>query len=326
MVALDAPSRSVVALAYDGLCTFEFGVATELFGLERPELDVDWYDFAVVSVDHGPLSTIAGLTLTAPTDLSLVAEAGTVVVPGWRDPHERPPEALLDALVVAHDNGARLLSICSGVFVLAATGLLDGAPATTHWRYTTALAEAYPAIDVRPDVLFVDNGQVLTSAGSAAGIDLGLHLIRRDHGAEVANTVARRLVVPPQRSGGQAQFIDARPAPPSRSRSVDPAIEWALGHLAEVITVADLAEAAAMTPRTFARRFRQEVGVTPHRWLVVQRVRLAQRLLETTGSSIDQVAADSGFVTGATLRHHFQREVTASPSVYRARFRTVTDA
>ncbi|MEM9656624.1 MAG: DJ-1/PfpI family protein, partial [Actinomycetota bacterium] len=197
---MDGPrNRQVTAVAYDGLCTFEFGVAVELFGLARPELDVDWYRFAVVSVDPGPIGTLAGVQLTAPTDLEQVRTAGTVVLPGWRDPTERPPEDLLNAIVIAHERGARVLSICSGVFVLAATGLLDGRAATTHWRYTDLLRSMYPGIDVQPDVLYVDNGSTLTSAGSAAGLDLGLHLIRRDYCAGVANSVARRLVVPPHR-------------------------------------------------------------------------------------------------------------------------------
>lgn len=314
-----APNRRVVAVAYDGLCAFEFGVAAELFGLDRPELDVDWYSFAVVSVDSGPLRTLGGLSLEAPTDLALVADAGTVVLPGWRDPAERPPAALLDALRTAHDRGARLMSICSGVFILAATGLLDGQAATTHWRYTDRLRRAHPAIDVRPDVLYVDNGSILTSAGSAAGLDLGLHLIRRDHGADITNQVARRLVIPPQRAGGQAQFI-ADPVVEEATTSLGPTMDWARARLGQPLTVADLAANANMSPRTFARRFSQEVGVTPHRWLTRQRVAAAQRLLETTTAPIETVAARCGFGTAAGLRHHFGRETKTTPSDYRASF------
>jgi len=313
------PNRSVVAVAYDGLCTFEFGVATELFGLARPELDVDWYDFSVVAADDGPLRALGGLTIKAPHDPGAIETAGTVVLPGWRDVDEPPPADLLRALRRAHDNGARIMSICSGVFVLAAAGLLDGKAATTHWRYTERLSERFPSIDVKPDVLYIDNGSVLTSAGSAAGLDLGLHLIRRDFGAEVANSVARRLVVSPQRDGGQAQFI-AAPAAPDQSTSLASTMAWALERLDIDLAVADLAAHAAMSPRTFARHFRSEVGVSPHRWLVQQRVLRAQSLLETTTHAIDTVARACGFGSAATLRHHFQRNVQTTPSAYRARF------
>lgn len=312
-------NRSAVAVAYDGLCTFEFGVATELFGLERPELDVEWYEFSVVAAEPGPLRATGGMTLHAPHDLDAIARAGTIVLPGWRDIDEQPPVALLDALRTAHANGARIMSICSGVFILAASGLLDTKAATTHWRYTSALHDRYPMIDVRPDVLYVDNGSVLTSAGSAAGLDLGLHLIRRDFGADVANSVARRLVVAPQRDGGQAQFI-AVPAAPDEPTALAPTMTWALERLDETLTVDSLARHAAMSPRTFARRFRAEAGVSPHQWVTQQRVLRAQQLLETTTHSIDTVAHTCGFGSAATLRHHFQQSVQTTPSRYRARF------
>jgi len=312
-------NRSVVAVAYDGLCTFEFGVTTELFGLDRPELDVDWYDFSVIAAETGPLRATGGLTMQAPHDMSAVARAGTIVLPGWRDIEEEPPAALIDALVRAHRNGARIMSICSGVFILAATGLLDSQAATTHWRYTDALQARYPLIDVRPDVLYVDNGKVLTSAGSAAGLDLGLHLIRRDYGADVANSVARRLVIAPQRDGGQAQFINV-PAAPDESMALAPTMAWALERLDDALSVEQLARHAAMSPRTFARRFRAEAGVSPHQWVTKQRVLRAQQLLETTNHSIDTVAHACGFGSAATLRHHFQQNVQTTPSRYRARF------
>lgn len=318
-------NRSVVAVVYDGLCGFEFGVATELFGLARPELDVDWYDFDVVTPDPGPLRALGGLTFDACRDLTRIEQAGTVVLPGWRDPGEEPPAALVDAIRVAHANGARILSICSGVFVIAATGLLDRQPATTHWRYTDRLAAMYPLIDVRPDVLYVDNGTILTSAGSAAGIDLGLHLIRRDFGASVATEVARRLVLPPHRDGGQAQFISA-PVPTLTDTSLNDVIEWALGNLASPLTVSDLARHANVAPRTFARRFRAEIGATPHRWLTRQRVALVQQLLETTDASIEEIAQRAGFGSAATLRHHFHRELRTTPVGYRSSFRHPTPA
>lgn len=312
--------RSVVAVAYDGLCTFEFGVATELFGLARPELDVEWYEFAVVSIDSGPLQAVGGATMRAPTDLSVIEEAGTIVLPGWRDPAETPPESLLQALRTAHASGARIMSICSGVFILAATGLLDGQTATTHWRYSDRLRREFPAIDVRPDVLYVDNGTLLTSAGSAAGIDLGLHLIRRDFGSAVANTVARRLVLPAHRDGGQAQFIDAAVISNDQT-SIAPTLDWAVEHLEEPLTVADLAAHAGFSARTFARRFGDSTGQTPLQWLTKQRVLRAQELLETTGLPIDQVAQRSGLGSPANFRRHFERQTQTTPSRYRASFR-----
>ncbi len=312
-------NRSVVAVAYDGLCTFEFGVATELFGLARPELDVDWYNFSVVSIDPGPLQTMGGMIMQAPCDFDKIASAGTIVLPGWSDVNETPPNTLLDALRRAHEAGARIMSICSGVFIVAASGLLDGLSATTHWRYTDLLKSRYPQIDVRPDVLYVDNGNVLTSAGSAAGLDLGLHLIRRDFGAEVANSVARRLVVAPQRDGGQAQFI-AAPSAPEEATSLAATMAWAIARLDEPLTVSMLAEHAAMSSRTFARRFRSETGSAPHQWVTQQRVLRAQELLESTGHSIETIAQSCGFGSAATLRHHFQQSVRTTPSRYRARF------
>jgi AraC family transcriptional regulator, transcriptional activator FtrA len=312
-------NKSVVAVAYDGLCTFELGVATELFGLKRPELDIAWYDFRVVSIDQGPLRAIGGMTMTASTNLRHVRNAGTIVLPGWRNPSELPPKRLVDAIIAAHGRGARVVSICSGVFVLAATGLLDGLQATTHWRYTGQLVDMYPNIDVRPDVLYIDNGTTLTSAGSAAGIDLGLHLIRRDHGAVVAASVARRLVVPPHRDGGQAQFISNQIVV-SEGQTMAPVIDYAKRNLGAHLSVAGLAHQANMSARTFARRFRDEVGIAPHAWLTKQRLGLAQELLETTALSMDHVATQSGFVTAETLRHHFRLELQTTPTRYRAAF------
>jgi AraC family transcriptional activator FtrA len=312
-------NRSVVAVAYDGLCAFEFGVATELFGLARPELDVDWYDFSVVSVDQGPLQTLGGISITAPTDLAPLATAGTIVLPGWRDRFEAPPEPLLDALRTAHDAGTRIMSICSGVFILAASGLLDGQPATTHWRYVSDLRAAYPSIDVQPHVLYVDNGQLLTSAGSAAGLDLGLHLIRRDYGAAVANQVARRLVIAPHRDGGQAQFI-APPVREDHELTIATTMDWAIANLHEPLTVSDLAGHAQMSTRTFARRFSADTGETPHRWLTRHRLLRAQELLETTNLSIDMVASGAGLGSAANLRNHFEKALHTTPSRYRATF------
>jgi AraC family transcriptional regulator, transcriptional activator FtrA len=313
-----------VAVAYDGLCSFEFGIATELFGLARPELGVKWYEYRVVAASNEPIQMTGGLTVHASTDLRHVRRAGTIVLPGWKDKDVLPPPPLVAALRYAYARGARIVSICSGVYVLAATGLLDGFPATTHWRYADHLAAMYPAIHVQPNVLYVDNGQLLTSAGSAAGIDLGLHLIRRDYGSAVAAEVARRLVMHPQREGGQAQFIrhDRPVASSIANNRLGDAIDWAQHHLADVITVADLAERAHLSTRTFARRFLEEMGTSPLAWILAQRLHLAQELLETTSKPLDQVAAASGFASPETMRHHFRRELGTSPSRYRSLFST----
>lgn len=316
-------NRSVVAVAYDGLCAFEFGVATELFGLARPELDVEWYDFAVVSTDPTPLRTLGGVEMHAPTNFEAIEAAGTVVLPGWRDPAEPAPLRLLDAIRSAHTGGARIMSICSGVFVLAATGLLDGKSATTHWRYVKRLQADYPSIDVEPEVLYIDNGSTLTSAGSAAGIDLGLHLIRRDYGPSVANTVARRLVVPPHRDGGQAQYI-TQPIASEEAPTLSATIDWALEHLREQLTVETLAAHAHMSTRTFTRRFSDATGTTPHRWLTQNRVLRAQELLETTQLTVDEIATRTGLGSAANLRHHFERATQTTPSRFRAAFTTLS--
>jgi AraC family transcriptional activator FtrA len=312
-------NRRVVTLVYDGLCTFEFAIAVEVFGLARPELGVEWYDFKVASIETGPARATGGVRIVAPKGLRALAGAGTIVIPGWRDPDVPPPPSLLNAVRRAHDRGVRLLSICSGVFVLAAAGLLDGKRATTHWRYADKLRARYPQIHVEPDVLYVDEGNILTSAGSAAGIDLCLHVVRRDFGADIANRVARRMVVPPHRDGGQAQYVHA-PMRSETSSGLAPVMDWALQRLHATLSVDDLAKRSNMSPRTFARRFVDETGTTPHRWLTQQRLIAAQRRLETTAESIDEVAETAGFDTAETLRHHFRRVFGTTPTAYRRRF------
>jgi AraC family transcriptional activator FtrA len=248
-------------------------------------------------------------------------QADTIVIPNWKPGLEPTPE-LTEALLAAHERGARIMSFCSGAFLLAAIGLLDGRPATTHWKYADALARRFPLVQVESDVLYVIDGRVMTSAGTAAAIDLCLHVVRSDHGAEVANAVARRMVVPPHRDGGQAQYVEA-PVPPLCEVD-DPmrlSIDWALEHLAEPLTVEVLARQAATSPRTFARRFVSITGTTPLKWLVRQRVLLAQRLLETTDLPVERIASESGFGTPAGMRQHFQRQVGTSPLAYRRTFR-----
>jgi len=310
----------VVALAYDRLCTFEFGCTVELFALARPELDVDWYDFAVCAIEAGPIRAAGGIVISAPHDLSLLARADTIVIPGWRDPDEAPPPALLAQLCAAHARGARLCSICSGVFVLAAAGLLDGQRATTHWRYTERLRQRYPAIAVQPDDLYVDCGQLITSAGSAAGLDMLLHLVRRDYGARVGNLVAQRLVVAPHREGGQAQYLPRPMAHDERGR-LTRLLDWVRNHPQERHTVASMAQRAAMSPRTLQRQCQEATGYGPVEWVVRERVALARDLLETTDLPLAQLAQRAGFGSEESLRHHFRRIAATSPAAYRRRFR-----
>jgi AraC family transcriptional regulator, transcriptional activator FtrA len=311
----------VAVLAYDGLCTFEFGVAYEIFGLHRPEMGDGWYRYRMVSIEPGKLRAAGGLSVEADGDLSLLGDADLVIVPGWRGQDAPVPPPLVNALQVAHARGARLVSLCSGVFVLAATGLLDGLRATTHWRYTDALAERHPAIRIAPDVLYVDNGSILTAAGSAAGIDLCLHIVRRDFGPEAANRVARRLVVPPHRDGGQAQYIES-PVPVSyESQRLGALIDWMRGNIAEDQPLPALAARAGMSLRTFQRRFEHMTGLSPGAWLIRERVNRARELLEGSPDlSVETVADLCGFRASETLRHHFRNLTGVTPAAYRQRF------
>jgi AraC family transcriptional activator FtrA len=314
----DAPGL-VAILAYDGLCTFEFGIAIEIFALPRPEFDFAWYRHSIVAVDQGPLRATGGFMVSADAGYEALTEARTIVIPGWRSRDERPPHALLDALRQAHERGARLLSICSGVFVLAAAGLLDGKRATTHWRYCDELARRFPAIVVDPAVLYVDSGQVITSAGSAAGIDACLHLVERDFGAHVSNTVARRLVMAPLRAGGQAQFI-AAPVAQTPRHDLAAVLEWARERLGETLTVPQMATKALMSERTFLRRFKDATGMPPKAWLQHERMARARSLLETSALDTEQVAQRCGFASAESFRVAFRKAVGLAPSFYRERF------
>lgn len=314
------PNPGLVAiLAYDGLCTFEFGIAVEIFGLARPEFDFAWYTHRIVAVDKGPMRASGGIQVLADGGMELLQDARTIIIPGWRDRSAPVPEALLAALRQAHANGARLLSICSGVFVLAASGLLDGHGATTHWRYTRELAERFPKIQVDPDVLYVDSGQLITSAGSAAGIDACLHLVTRDFGTQVANSVARRLVMSPQRTGGQAQFIPTPVSPTPRS-DLSRVMQWARERLHQPLQVRELANEAAMSERTFLRRFTEANGQSPKTWLQHERLARARELLESTREQTEQIALRCGYNSVESFRVAFRSVVGVPPSVYRERF------
>jgi len=319
-----APRRHVVAaLVGPRVAAFELGVVHEVFGLDRSEYADPWYQFRVVAVNPGPISVTDGdWTVSTPWGLDDLDDVDTLVVPVW--PHLAAPAdpAILDKLRQVHARGGRLVSVCSGAFLLAQAGLLDGRRATTHWMYAEMLAATFPDVQVDPNVLFVDAGdRIYTSAGTAAGIDLCLHLVRLDHGAEVANALARRMVVPPQRSGGQAQFVDTPLPDVPNDDPIGRTLDWAVAHLDEPLTVEDMARQAMVSPRSFARRFRAATGTTPMQWLVRQRVLHAQRLLESTDLPVEIVAQRSGFGTATGLRTHFRRVAGTSPLAYRRTFR-----
>jgi transcriptional regulator GlxA family with amidase domain len=305
----------VVVLALADVVAFDLSTPAQVFGNEPGR-----YAFTACGIRAGRVPTTTGFALDVPRGLDAVAEADTVLVPGLRPVRWPPPAEVLAALLAAHARGARVASICTGAFVLAEAGLLDGRRATTHWEHAAQLAERHPAVTVDPGVLYVDEGDVLTSAGVAAGIDLCLHLVRSDHGAEVANAVARRIVVAPHRDGGQAQFVET-PLPPAGERGLAPTRTWAAQRLREPLTVAAMARHAACSERTFARRFRAETGTTPLQWLLGQRVLHARRLLEATDLAVEDVADASGFGTAASLRSHFRRETATTPLAYRRTFR-----
>jgi AraC family transcriptional activator FtrA len=313
----------VVALLAPGVAPFELGIVVEVFGLARPELDVPWwYELAVAAERPGPLpATAGGFGFVIEHGLEALDDADTVIVPGW---HGEPSTEVVDAVRAAHARGARLVSICSGVFLLAAAGLLDGREAATHWRYAEPLARRHPEVTVNADVLYVDAGRVLTSAGSAAGIDLCLHIVRVDHGSAIANRVARRLVIPPHRDGGQAQLIDLPMPVHHDDDPIASVMAWALERLDEPLDLTALAKRSYMSVRTFTRRFRRATGTTPGRWLLEQRVRASLPLLETTDASIETVAGSVGFANAATYRHHFSSIMRTSPSAYRRAFYAAT--
>jgi transcriptional regulator GlxA family with amidase domain len=316
----------VAVLVYDGVAPFELGVLCESFGIDRRSDGVPLLDFAVCSVDGAPARTTMGFTVQPEYGLERVADADLVAVPakprpGWDDTIACPvaPDPVLAALRAAYERGARILSVCSGAFSLGAAGLLDGRECTTHWMYTDELQRRFPDAKVVPEVLYVDSGQIVTSAGTAAGLDACLHIWRQEYGSAVASAVARRMVVPPQRDGGQAQFI-TRAVPDCDAETLGPLLGWIVENLHEELDVDSLARRSLMSPRTFARRFRAETGATPHAWVTNQRVLRAEHLLERSDRSVEWIASEVGFGNAATLRHHFTRVRGISPQAYRRRF------
>jgi AraC family transcriptional activator FtrA len=307
----------VCLLAYDGLCTFEFAAAAEILRDRSETFGEKWYTLTICALEPAPLRTDARLVLTAGAGLNVLLNADTVIVPGWR--MGPVPEVISTAVARAHRRGARIASICTGAFVLAAAGVLDGKRATTHWKHAEHLAAEYPAVKVDPSVLYVDEGSVVTSAGSAAGIDMLLHLIRKDYGVRTCNAVARNMVVPPHRDGGQAQYVESA-VPPQRSE-LGKVFDYIRRYPSRNHRIESLAAMVAMTPRTFYRRFRAATGRTPYDWLLHERIRIAKDLLENSRLSIDRIASDVGFGAADTLRHHFRRVVGATPRDFRRLFR-----
>jgi AraC family transcriptional activator FtrA len=308
----------VVALALAPVVLLDLAAPTHVFG----HCGAPHYDFVLAGARRGPVATSSGYAVVAPVGLEALGRAGTIVVPGGPSPEVPPPPAVVSALRLARERGARVMSVCTGAFVLAHAGILDGLRATTHWQFTAQLAAMFPKVKVDPKVLYVDEGEVLTSAGVAAGIDLCLHVARKDNGAAWATAVARRMVVAPHRDGGQAQYIKTPiDVGPMASVGLERTRAWAIEHLEEDLNVVALARHACMSPRTFARRFGQETGTSPARWVLRQRVLAAQQFLETTDIAVQAVALATGFGSTTTLREHFGRELRTTPTAYRSLFR-----
>jgi transcriptional regulator GlxA family with amidase domain len=314
--------RTVAAVVDQGALTFDFAIPCEVFGLDRSDIASPWYEFLVVAAGDRRVQTQTGFVIEAPLGLDALDDADTIVVPGWASPEIEPSDVLVAALRRAHRRGARIVSICTGAFVLAAAGLLDGRRATTHWLYVDLLKERYPQVELDPGVLYVVDGRVMTSAGTAAGIDLCLHIVTSDYGADVAAAVSRRMLMPLHRSGGQAQYVDT-PVPAARGDEMNELLAWAIERLSAGLTVDDLARHAAVSPRTLTRRFRQATGLAPGEWLQAERLRLARRLLETSDDPIERVARNAGYDTPVAMRAQFARRLRTSPRAYRRTFRPV---
>lgn len=320
------PPTRIAVLAFEGISPFHLAVPCLVFGEERADLGVPAWPLAVCAARRGPLRSAAGFTLQATHGLRKLEAADLVIVPSWRDTAERPPQAVLRALQRAHARGARIVGLCLGAFVLAEAGLLDGRPATTHWAWCDEFAQRFPQVRLDPDVLYVDDGDIVTSAGTAAGLDCCLHLLRQWVGAERANRVARRLVIAPHRAGGQAQFVEA-PLPASpRGGRLPALLEWIEAHLAQPLSVDMLAARMAMSRRHFTRRFRESTGSTVWQWLLQRRLARARVLLEASELGIEAVAAEAGFGSAVALRKAFVAVLGGPPSSYRAAFRGRIDS
>lgn len=320
-IAVDRTAVETVAVvAFDGISPFHLSVPCLVFGEDRTAAGVPRFKLRVCGVERGPLRTSAGFTLEAPHGLAGLRGADIVIVPSWRDDGTPAPPALLSALRAAHRRGATIVGLCLGAFVLAEAGLLDDRPATTHWHLVPQFARRFPQVALKPEVLYVDDGDVLTSAGTAAGIDCCLHLLRVRYGAEVANRAARRMVVAPHRQGGQAQYIEQPVRPAAERDRLAPLLDWLAKHLEQPHTLDSLAKRSLMSRRNFTRRFREATGTTVGAWLQAQRLALAQRLLETSARPIERVAADCGIGSAASLRQQFGAAFGISPSAYRRQF------
>ncbi len=322
-------TRSVAVLAYSGMTAFESAIAVEVLDIRWSDIELpdDWYDVFYCAEEPGPVPVRGHAELHVRHGLDTLVAAHTVVIPSVKDPTAEPSPQLVAALRRAHRRGARIVSICSGVFPVAAAGLLDGLTATTHWRYADLLRRRYPAVRVDAAQLYVDNGQVLSSAGCVSGVDLCLHLVRTDFGATMANAIARRLVMPPHRDGGQAPYVEqpAAPVAAGRDDGIARSLAWAQANLGEPLTLDALAAHAAMSPRTYLRRFARDVGTSPIKWLIARRVQASLPLLEATESPIERIATAVGFDNAITYRHHFARAMATSPSEYRRTFRRDPD-
>lgn len=321
IVPKDMPPRArhhVVVIAYDGLALFEFGMAAEVFGEVRYDISPHWYRFSAANIQPRPVRAPGGVTITTDGGIELLAEADTIIIPGW--PPEDREHPVRAALAAAHERGARLVSICTGAFLLASAGLLDGRRATTHWRHMDRMVAEYPAIDVVRDVLYLDDGSILTSAGGASGVDLCLHLVRRDYGGAIANMVARRLVVAAHRGGDQRQFVE-RPLPRDHEAGrLGRLMDDVRARLDDPWTVAGMAARAGMSRRTLVRRFNEATGLPPAEWLRLERIGRARELLETSTAPVEEIARLAGFGTAAALRHHFSRQLDVTPTGYRQHF------
>ena len=314
----------IAAAIYDGLLAFEYGIAREILGRDRREMIEDWYDFVPCRVEPGRLVSSHGGEFRPEGELEDLAAADVVLVAGWREPLERPPEPFLEALRAAHRRGAHLVAICTGAFAFAHAGILDGRRATTHWLHAETLRGAFPSVDVETDALYLHDdtppGRVSTSAGCAAGLDLSIAVVREDFGLKVANTIARRMVAPVHREGGQSQYVQAAVSE-SEDSGLGPVFEWMLEHLEEAPPVEAIAQRFGFSLRTLQRRFKETTGLSPHQWLVAQRVTRARELLESSDLSVEHVATLSGLGSAANLRKHLGQHLGTTPRAYRSAFR-----